>query len=193
MASSLNPSFVGNAVTFTATVSPGSSLLIPTGTVIFKDGATQIGTGALNNVSGIFKATFTTTALPAGSHPITAVYSGDANFNSSTSAILTQTVTAPSPLKTNITSEVKGMEVVVMPLTVKAYPNPTEHQFMLKVESSSNEKIEVVVYDVLGRIVKHFEKGDSRYYRFGEGLKVGSYFAEVRQGNEKKTVKLIKQ
>ena len=193
VASSLNPSFVGNAVTFTATVSRGSSLLIPTGTVIFRDGATQIGTGALNNVSGIFKATFMTTALAAGSHPITAVYSGDANFNSSTSAILTQTVTAPSPLKTNITSEVKGMEVVVMPLTVKAYPNPTEHQFMLKVESSSNEKIEVVVYDVLGRIVKHFEKGDSRYYRFGEGLKVGSYFAEVRQGNEKKTVKLIKQ
>ncbi len=68
---SLNPSSVGQAVTFTATVSG----LSPTGTVTFNDGATTLGTGPLS--SG--QATLTTSALTSGTHAITAVYGGDAN------------------------------------------------------------------------------------------------------------------
>jgi hypothetical protein len=37
-------------------------------------------------------AKFTTSTLSLGSHPITAVYSGDANRNTSTSSTLTQKV-----------------------------------------------------------------------------------------------------
>jgi hypothetical protein len=37
-------------------------------------------------------ANFTTSALAAGSHAITAVYSGDTNFATLTSVVLTQTV-----------------------------------------------------------------------------------------------------
>lgn len=98
--SSTNPSSYGDAVTFTATVavtSPGAGS--PTGTVTFKDGATVLGTGALSG--GI--ATFTTTAtLAAGTHSITAVYSGDSNFTASTGA-LTQTVNARTT-STTVTS-----------------------------------------------------------------------------------------
>ena len=78
-------------------------------------------------------------------------------------------------------------------INVKACPNPTGHQFSLVVEGGSNEKISVVVYDVLGRRVKHIEKSNGQLIRFGEELKVGAYIAEVRQGNNRKTVKLIKQ
>ena len=69
-------------VTFTATVASGGGT--PTGTVSFLDGATTIGTGTL--AGGI--ATFTTSALTVGTHPITAVYGGSGNFVSSTSAVL---------------------------------------------------------------------------------------------------------
>jgi len=72
VASSANPSSVGQAVTFTATVT-GST---PTGTVTFFDGATALGTGTL---SGAGTATFTTSALTLGNHAITAKYNGDAN------------------------------------------------------------------------------------------------------------------
>ena len=90
LTSSLNPSVVGQAVTFTATVSitdpvPGP----PTGTVTFKDGTTTLGTGTLD-ASGV--ATFTTSTLAAGRHSIKATYNGDASFKTSTSAVLTQTV-----------------------------------------------------------------------------------------------------
>lgn len=84
--SSLNPSTYGKNVTFTATVTSGAGT--PGGTVTFKDGTTTLGTGTLT--SG--KATFATKALTGGTHTITAVYGGSANFATSTSTAITQTV-----------------------------------------------------------------------------------------------------
>jgi hypothetical protein len=93
LTASSNPSLLAKAVTLTAlvaAVAPGAGL--PTGTVTFKDGATTLGTVALANVGGTATATFTTSSLSAGSHPITATYGGEANFLPSTSAPLTQVV-----------------------------------------------------------------------------------------------------
>ena len=85
LTSSLNPSLYGNAVTFTATVPPAA-----TGAVQFEDGSTVLGTGTIAN--GI--ATMTTSTLAVGTHPMTAVYSGDGNYNAATSAVYSQTVNA---------------------------------------------------------------------------------------------------
>ena len=86
-------------MTFTATVNgvaPGAGT--PTGTVTFRDGPADLGTGTLN-ASG--QATFITSGMAAGTHSITAQYNGDSNFNGSTSPALNQvvrptTVTIPS-------------------------------------------------------------------------------------------------
>jgi autotransporter-associated beta strand protein len=92
LASSVNPSVFTQLITFTATItsnSPGSG--IPTGTVNFyADGnVNPIGTGGVD-VTG--HATMQTSALPFGSHSVTAIYQGDTNFKTSTSAVLTQQV-----------------------------------------------------------------------------------------------------
>jgi len=89
IATSVNPSNLGQPVTFTATVTSGSGT--PTGTVTFKDGGTVIGTAAL--AAGA--ATFTTSSLTLGTHTITASYGGAAGFIASTSPALTQTVQVP--------------------------------------------------------------------------------------------------
>ncbi len=86
LASATNPSTYGQPVTFTAHVSGGAT---PTGTVTFRDGGAPIGTGTLN---GAGDATFTTSALTAGSHTMDAVYGGDSSHATSTSAPLPQTV-----------------------------------------------------------------------------------------------------
>ena len=83
LVSATNPSVFGQSVTFMATV-PSAA----TGTVTFLDGATPLGTTTVS--AGI--ATFSTTALAVGTHPITAAYSGDTNFAGSTSAALSQVV-----------------------------------------------------------------------------------------------------
>ena len=88
LVSSLNPSTPNVNVTFTVTVTSANGT--PTGTVIFNDGATALS-GALA-IDGNGVATFSTATLAAGTHPITAVYSGDANFTTVTSAIVSQRV-----------------------------------------------------------------------------------------------------
>lgn len=91
--SSLNPSSTGVTVTFTATVTavaPASGTR--TGTVMFEDGGAAIAGCSAQIVSAAGTATCATTALAAAAHTITAVYSGDGNFTTSTSPPLTQTV-----------------------------------------------------------------------------------------------------
>ena len=70
--SSVNPSVFGQTVTFTATVTPSTA----TGTVTFKDGSTPLGTVSLSSGT----ATLPISAMAVGSHTISAVYNGDANF-----------------------------------------------------------------------------------------------------------------
>jgi len=101
--SSPNPSTYGQAVTFTATVgavSPGAGT--PTGTVIFEDGVTPLAGSSTVALSG-GTASFTTTALIAGPHSITAVYSDDPNFNASTATPLPQAV-SPAMTATSVSS-----------------------------------------------------------------------------------------
>ncbi|HEX5324237.1 MAG TPA: Ig-like domain-containing protein [Capsulimonadaceae bacterium] len=95
LASSLNPSTVGDSVTFTATISPVApgSGSVDDGTVAFTDGTTTLGTV---DVSGGMAA-FTTSALAAGTHKIKAAYSGGTNGKASASSALTQTVNKSTP------------------------------------------------------------------------------------------------
>jgi hypothetical protein len=86
LVSSLNPSNVGQSVTFTASVTPQFSGTV-TGTVTFYDGATALKTMGLSGGA----AKFTTKILTSVTHTITATYNGSTSFNGS-SASLTQTV-----------------------------------------------------------------------------------------------------
>ncbi len=89
--SSQNPIRRRNNVTFTATVRPvAPAVTTPTGTVTFRDGATVLGTATLN-AAGV--ASFSTTRLEAGTHPITGTYNGDITFGGSVSPVLNQVIT----------------------------------------------------------------------------------------------------
>jgi LPXTG-site transpeptidase (sortase) family protein len=124
LTSSVNPSVVGQNVTYTATVTaspPGAGT--PTGTVDFQDGGVSIaGCGAQALVAGT--ATCTLTYAVAGSHTITAIYSGDTNFSTSTSAPLTQTI-GKDPTTTSLSSSVNPSvagQTVTFTATVTANP-----------------------------------------------------------------------
>ncbi len=84
LATSGSPVTAGQAVTLTATVArtTGSAGTI-TGTVQFKDGASNLGSPVTITAG---QAQLTTMCLTTGSHSITAVYNGDVNFKTSTSS-----------------------------------------------------------------------------------------------------------
>jgi hypothetical protein len=78
LASSVDPSDLGQSVTFTATVAAvPAGAAAPTGSVQFQVDGTNFGAPAAL-VNG--QASFSTASLAAGTHTITAVYSGDGNF-----------------------------------------------------------------------------------------------------------------
>jgi Bacterial Ig-like domain (group 3) len=117
IASSLNPSNVGQSVTFTATVTCVSACTFTTQTVDFAEGANQncnggaiIGSSSTLTGSGptTRQATFTTSSLSAGTHSIRACFRGGGpgtTPGASTSAALSQVVNADgTPPDTSITA-----------------------------------------------------------------------------------------
>jgi hypothetical protein len=90
LVSDLNPSIYVQNINLTATViinPPG--IATPTGTITFKDGISAIGSGILD---GAGQVNLNISTLTAGSHNITAEYSGDGDCESGVSSILVQVV-----------------------------------------------------------------------------------------------------
>jgi hypothetical protein len=90
LASSRNPSVVGDTIQLTATVAPG----VATGTVTFtvSQNGSSIESHSAALASGI--ATLSISDLAAGTYQLQATYSGDGSYVPSTSTTLTQVVNA---------------------------------------------------------------------------------------------------
>ncbi len=135
-----NTSLVNQSVTFSATINlTAGTTTNPTGTVVYKDGATVLctfgSTGSPATFAGGAVPTCTATLFTATTssvtHAITASYSGDSNFGPSTGN-LTQTVN-PAATATTIVSTVASVVSNSAPLntpvtyaaTVTPTPAPT--------------------------------------------------------------------
>jgi hypothetical protein len=77
---------------------------------------------------------------------------------------------------------------------VKVLGNPSTTKFTLKLESSNfNDKITLKIVDISGRIMEVKQNLYSgQVVEFGTDYKVGSYFVEAVQGDQRKVIKLIK-
>lgn len=121
LSTSVNPSVYGQAVTFTVTVS--ASVGTPTGTVDFQDGGTTISGCGAKPLDGSGQATCTTSTLGVGTHTISAAYSGDANFSTSSGTLSPdQTVNkadTSTALSTSVNPSVAG-QAVTFTATVSA-------------------------------------------------------------------------
>ncbi len=105
LAASANPITTSKTVSFTATLAD-SSTSTPTGTVQFYSNGTALGSTVALSSSGKAATSALNFSTP-GTYQVTAVYSGDSAFSSSTSAALALVVTAPSsftitPAATNL-------------------------------------------------------------------------------------------
>ena len=82
---------------------------------------------------------------------------------------------------------------IVQPFEVKVSPNPSNNDFRIQVITSSNDPLFVRLTNVSGTDLKvntTLIKGS--IITVGSELKAGTYFAEVIQGTNRKTVKLVK-
>jgi streptogramin lyase len=115
LASDVAAPAVGQTVHLTATVT--SSSATPTGTVTFFDGTAALGTASADATG---HAVLATAFNAAGSHTLTAVFNGSANFAPSRSAALQERV-APSATTTTLTASANPAPVgqtLVLSVTV---------------------------------------------------------------------------
>jgi hypothetical protein len=101
LVSSLNPSFYGQEVAFTAMVK-NTGGAAPTGHVSFATSGGALGTATLDS-SGV--ATLIRTSLNADPYPLTATYAGDGNNLASTSTVVNQVVKQTTTTATLISSQ----------------------------------------------------------------------------------------
>jgi hypothetical protein len=122
IASSLNPSNAGDKVTFTSTVATTSVLgAAPTGAVTFKDGTASFATVLVSAKGAQNVAQATISTLGAGTHSITAIYSGDSATSASVSPVLVQQVDYP------LTMPPPGYTIRVTPVPVVLGTGQTAH------------------------------------------------------------------
>ena len=98
LASSINPSDIGQNVTFTVTITSANTST-PTGTVQFTDGINNLGS-AVNCVAvggNTCTAQVSTSTLTTGTHAISASYSGDTNFVGSSGSLAGGQVVTSQP------------------------------------------------------------------------------------------------
>ncbi len=79
-------------------------------------------------------------------------------------------------------------------LQVRAFPNPSQHQFTLVVKGRNHEPVSIRVMDVTGRVVEERKAVLANgTLTLGAFYRPGLYLAEVVQGNEKVILKLTKE
>lgn len=75
---------------------------------------------------------------------------------------------------------------------VNVYPNPGEQEFTVVLLSSSAETFSYTVTDIFGRKVLQADGNIKQLNRFGKDLPAGVYILEVKQGDSRQSVKVIK-
>ncbi len=78
-------------------------------------------------------------------------------------------------------------------LQVQAWPNPGTEYFELRFAGEMNQPIQVRISDITGRPMENYRLANPAMpLRVGSSWRTGTYFVEVIQGNDRKTIKLIK-
>ena len=92
-------------------------------------------------------------------------------------------------------SRMSSNELQANVFTVKAFPNPFISHFNLAIESSSDELVEVKVYDMIGRQleIRKATVTELTTKEIGVDYPAGVYNVIVSQGNQLKTLRMIKR
>jgi hypothetical protein len=153
---------------------------------------------AWTNISG---ATGTTFVATGGATGTTTWYRVLVNYatNACTTGVASITTANKSITWSDavgcLTARPAEAPVVKAPFSVKAYPNPYTETFNLSLTTSSEDKVGIVVYDMTGRLIERRDvrPSDMVEQQIGDRYPSGVYNVVVTQGEEVKTVRVIKR
>lgn len=127
------------------------------------------------------------------------IYSGDVTLQPYSSVILMKQSAATT---LTLQNSVKSSNAVLdntnktssnsVKLKLVTFPNPSPNEFNLLIQSNSDEKVEINLFDMNGKNILYTTGSSKQKYVFGRSLPSGSYILRVAQGNDIQTMKLIK-
>ena len=92
-----------------------------------------------------------------------------------------------------ITGNFAEMNEQPLILQVKVLPNPSQANFQLNITSNGREAIQLRVTDLQGRLMESRKlEGTMQQIKLGDNWRNGTYILEVIQGDERKTIQLVK-
>ncbi len=108
--------------------------------------------------------------------------------------IADDTTTCPGIIASNGSSSVNSKLNTGNSSTLKilAMPNPAKTEFALNLQSSSKESVQIIVTDMFGKKLYQATGSANQRYTFGRQFAAGMYIAQVMQGKDIQTIKLIK-
>jgi hypothetical protein len=75
-----------------------------------------------------------------------------------------------------------------------SFPNPSGRFFTINTQSGNNQPIHIKVFDGSGGLIEErMGIAANKSFQIGEGYVTGTYLVELIQGNERATLKLLKQ
>lgn len=79
-------------------------------------------------------------------------------------------------------------------IEAKVWPNPSHDYFILRPSNTINaDKVSIRVMDINGKEVYKTTGVATSDYKFGQQFKAGLYFVEIKQGEKRTTIKVVKQ
>ncbi|MEI7509701.1 MAG: T9SS type A sorting domain-containing protein, partial [Flavobacterium sp.] len=92
-------------------------------------------------------------------------------------------------------TEVKEVSAPVAAFSAIAYPSPFTENFTLNVTTPSEDKVQVMVYDMIGKLVDQREVSptDAATLEIGDRFPSGVYNVIITQGDNTKTLRVIKR
>jgi hypothetical protein len=108
-------------------------------------------------------------------------------------ADLTKTLTRPESCLTATTGSTSSLNAIAKnSLRLQALPNPTRTAFTLNLQSTSKERVQIIVTDMFGKKLYQTSGSVNQQYTFGKEFTSGMYIVQVIQGKKIQTLKLIK-
>ncbi|KIA92742.1 hypothetical protein OC25_15210 [Pedobacter kyungheensis] len=126
-----------------------------------------------------------------GSGNLVTFNSREAN-NNRPELLLNKEASAAGTDEFSLGNEISNTIGSLLGLKITAWPNPSTTGFKVQVESPSNEALQYRVYNIAQQLVKEAKIAATDQLTFGSELPAGVYLVEVRQGTERKVVKVIK-
>jgi hypothetical protein len=150
-------------------------------------------TGSLTFAPGIVSANITVPIIQDNTVEPNEYF--DVELNSAINATIADGSGRITIIDGSVTATTKASSALQMEadyLNVKIN-NPTHNYFMLNVESSNNSQVNIKITDVSGRVIEMFRnEAPGKNLIFGSRYFPGTYFAEIIQGQNRRTIKLIK-